>query len=173
MRDTLTDGKSKFKEISKQQSDILNDFSNQFLLGSYFKNQFSKSVTTTQRSRASSKKFNMISSSANQMEHSQGRSLILCSRARGTICLKRCSNVEGSFNFLAILFPVRPLNQEDFPNVHSVIENLVSGKEIANLLLAERLKHFISNWQRIITEPVILHFARHCVKSVRIFPHSD
>ena len=59
----------------------------------------------------------MISSSANQMEHSQGRSLILRSRARGRICLKRCSNVEESFNFLAILFPVRPLNQEDFPNV--------------------------------------------------------
>ena len=114
----------------------------------------------------------MISSSANQMEHSQGRSLILCSRARGRICLKRCSNVEGSFNFLAILFPVRPLNQEDFPNVHSVIENLVSGKEIANLLLAGRLKHFISNWQRIITELVILHFARHCVKSVRIRSYS-
>ena len=49
---TLINGKSKVKEILKEQSDSLNDFSNQYVFGSYFENEFSKSVTAKQRSKS-------------------------------------------------------------------------------------------------------------------------
>ena len=55
------------------------------------------------------------------------------------------SDVEVSLNFLAILFPIRLLNQEDFTNVHSVIKNLFSRKEIPNVSLAGQIKHFLSS----------------------------
>ena len=38
--DILVEGKSKFKEILKEQYDSLNEFLNQCLFGSYFENDF-------------------------------------------------------------------------------------------------------------------------------------
>ena len=48
----LIDGKSKVKEILREQSDSLNDASNQFLFGEHFENEFSKSVNAKQKSKA-------------------------------------------------------------------------------------------------------------------------
>ena len=43
------------------------------------------------------------------------------------------------------------MNQDDFPNVHPVIKNIFSMKKISRVPLAGRLKHFLTNWQRITT----------------------
>ena len=50
--DTLVEGKSKFKEILKEQYDSLNEFLNQCLFGSYFEYEFSKLFTAKQRSKS-------------------------------------------------------------------------------------------------------------------------
>lgn len=50
--DTLVEGKSKFKEILKEQYDSLNEFLDQCLFGSYFENEFSKLFTAKQRSKS-------------------------------------------------------------------------------------------------------------------------
>lgn len=63
-------------------------------------------------------------------------------------CLQAHSNVEVSSTSLSILFPVRLLNQEDFSSVHQVIK----------IFLQSFLKHFLSNWQRITTDLVILAY---------------
>ena len=50
--DTLVEGKSKFKEILKEQYDSLNEFLDLCLFGSYFENEFSKLFTAKQRSKS-------------------------------------------------------------------------------------------------------------------------
>ena len=50
--ETLIDGKPKVKEILREQSECINDANNQFLFVEYFKNEFSKSDNTKQKSKA-------------------------------------------------------------------------------------------------------------------------
>ena len=129
--DTLFNVKSKVKEILKEQSDLLNDFSNQCLFGSCSENEFYKSVSAKQRSKslfielrrssASSKNFNMSIPRANQSSLFRGAPCHIVQEVGGSICLQQHFNLWVSSNFLAILFPVILLNQEDIPSVHTVI----------------------------------------------------
>ena len=122
--DTLIDDKLKVKETLKEQSDSLNNFSNQFLFHSYFENEFSKSRIAKQRSRslftgrrkpnACRKSFNKRSLGASQMLPFQGSSFSHRPMGGCSSCLQEHSNVEVSSVSLTILFPVRLLNQRTF-----------------------------------------------------------
>ena len=70
--DILVEGKSKFKEILKEQYDSLNEFLNQCLFGSYFENEFSKLFIAKQRSRSLFTGLGMFSTS---IKNFIGRSL--------------------------------------------------------------------------------------------------
>ena len=50
--ETLIDGKTKVKEILRDQSDLMNDPNNRYLFGEHFENEFSKNITAKQKSKA-------------------------------------------------------------------------------------------------------------------------
>lgn len=59
---------------------------------------------------------------------------------RGSSCSQGHSkNVAVSPIFSVVLFPVKFLPQDHFPNVHLVIQNLFSGKSIPDVPLTRRL----------------------------------
>lgn len=90
------------------------------------------------------------------MQSLQGRSLPYRSRGREQHLFARVFQRGGKFTLLSNT--VKPLNQEDFSNLHQAIKNIFSRKENPNVSLPGRWKHFLSNWQRITTNPVILGY---------------
>ena len=55
---------------------------------------------------------------------------------------------------------VKRLSQENSPNALPIKKNIFYSKQIPNVSLAGRLKHFvfIMNWQKITSEPTILGY---------------
>ena len=63
--------------------------------------------------------------------------------------------VKTSFQ-LELKLQVKPLSQVDFPNVLRIINGLIFPKQIPNVPLARMPKHFVMNWQKVTSNPVIL-----------------
>ena len=64
----------------------------------------------------------------------------------------------GKFSFFSYIVSSKTSEPEDFPKVHPVIKHIFPRKRIPNVLLAGRLRHFLSNWQGITTDPIILGY---------------
>lgn len=142
--DTLIHGKSKVKETLKNESDELNNFSSRYIL----KTQIQiKIFFYWLECSNSSRKWSLSTSKVHINRRFRGGPYRIDQRRQyNSSSQGNSKNVAVSPMFSTVSFLIKVLSQEDFPNVHSLIQSLLSRKTITHVLLVVRLKHFQGNW---------------------------
>lgn len=111
--DTSIDGKSKVKEILKDESDELNNFSRRYILKTEIQTKISLNVQIWVENEA------LILLEVQINRHFRGGSYRIDQKLECISCSQgNLNNVAVSPMFSTVFLPIKVLSQEGFPNVH-------------------------------------------------------